>query len=422
MGEMKIENIQLLKQEVERRLGRSILSSADCHELSSEIEIKTKARISFNTIRRLFDLIKADHQPSMYTLNSLSCFCGYSSFDDFLKSKPSQELNPENGEGLLNFMILLFKSAEVINQDDTTFLSLTKHTIDYIVQRPYLIERFQKEIAGTKNGQNFYYERFIHYDKLNSFYGEGLYLYLENKKDSEAHIFTYSLLCFKSWLTMNDGDVDKYHFIINKYNIHELTKPSICARYYASQVFYLNVAGLNTEQVIFKSRQYYSTNKLESSPYTCFECFEIVMAEALILTKQYNEALFYINELSEKIESFIFNETYTSILETILLFKAIIYALNRKKQLSIEMFDAISPTRFCFLSKQYQTLLYLLLKGLLRNNSTDHEQVLYLVKQTGFERLLFLWENDYCMLYKNPKAEINYNLSKNGQKNDCASY
>lgn len=420
---METEYIQLLPQEVEKKLGRRVLSSSDCHDLSTEIELKLKIKVSFNTLRRFFGLIKADHKPSIYTLNSLSCFCGYSSFDDFINSKREHVPGPETaeGNGLLNYLVLLFKNTEVNSINDATYYSMVQHTIDYIVHHTYLIERFQKEIATTKNGQNYYYELFVHFDKLRTFYGEGLHFYLQKKNDSEAQIFANSLLCFKSWLTVNDDDVQRYHSLVKGHTICKSMKPPVCARYFATQLFCANVIGVRNDLVLFESRQFYSALVPQKDHYISFYCFEIILAEAMLLTGHYEEAIFYLDELSINLNKFFPSTIDIPLLEAILLFKAIIYFLEGKKQKSLEVLGYILPQKFCFLSKQYQTLLYLLLRGSIRNSYTDQEQVDHLVKETGFTRLLFLWKNDYNQKYADESEKLIYTMSKNGQKNKVSS-
>lgn len=420
---METEYIQTLTQEVEKKLGRRVLSSSDCNDLFMEIELKLKIKVSFNTLRRFFGLIKANHKPSMFTLNSLSCFCGYSSFDDFVNSKKEDKSNSSGIEGseLLNYLVLLFKNTEVSSINDATYFSLVQHTIGYISHHTYLIERFQKEIATTKNGQNFYYEIFIHFDKLRTFYGDGLQFYLQKKKDVEAQIFANSLLCLKSWLTEADDDVRKYHSIVMDFTICKAMKPSVHARYFAARLFYANIIDVRDDLTLLESRQFYIALSPQKDHYTSFYCFEIILAEAMVLTGYYEGALFYLDELSKNLSKFFPSSIDIPLMEAILLFKAIIYFLEGKKQRSLELIGYILPQKFYFLSKQYQTLLYLLLKGALRNNYADVKQVDHLIKETGFTRLLLLWQNDYHQKGIHEREKFIYTVSKNGQKNEVSS-
>src|SRR3954470_15017377 len=179
-----INGINLLKNEVEKRFGRRVISSADCQNLCNDILHTNSIKISFNTIRRFFNLMRATNQPSEYTLNALSNYCGFSSFGKFIIFKQQNIIleNQNQDEILLSFLTLFFKQVEIFKPHDITFLNLVQQTILHLDHYPNMIDAFQREIAKTKNGQNFYFERFVFIDKLNSYYGQGLQYYLDEKQ------------------------------------------------------------------------------------------------------------------------------------------------------------------------------------------------------------------------------------------------
>ena len=397
---MEAEYTRLLKREVEKKFGRKVLSSADCHSLSQEIVQWSETKISFNTLRRFFNLMKADHQPSLFTLNTLSGFCGYSSFDDFITTKTNSVPDKEqtDGSGLLNYLVLLFKNTEVSNVNDATYFSLVQQTISYLEQHLYLIERFQKEIAGTQNGQKFYFELFINIDKLNSFYGDGLRYYLQEKKDAEAQLFAHSLLCFKNWLVMDNEGMEQHHGILYRYELHKAMQPSVCARYFASQLFYADVMGIDKEPILIRARQFYASIVPLKDHYASFYCFEIILSEAIMLTgQQYEEASYYIDALFIKLKRYVPSYINVALLETVCLFRAIVFAHTGRKQKAYEILCDIVPIKFCFLSKQYLNILYLQLKSALRNKDVEQEQTRYLIQQTGFTRLASLWKSTFSV-------------------------
>lgn len=391
---MEAEYANHLRKEIERKIGRRILSSADCHQLCAEISKWTQTNIGFNTVRRFFSLMKADHQPSLYTLNTLSNYCGFSSYDDFVKNRAITPVaEHSNGAGLLNYLILLFKNMEIIDVNDATYFNLVQHTINYLEQHTYLIDRFQKEIAQTRNGQLFYYEQFIHIDRLNSFYGDGLRYYLTEKKGMAAQLFARSLLCFKSWLTMKDEEVKQHFFSLAEYIPDKSIKPSISARYFASCLFYADIMKEDKEAIMIKARQFYATIIPHKEHYASFYCFEIILSESLILTGQFEEALFYIDELFIKLKRYVPSYIDVVLLETICLYKAIVCVHTGKRGKASEILSELMPYNFCFLSKQYLTILYMQLRKLTRNNHADGEQLQHLINQTGFTRLAALWQS-----------------------------
>src|SRR5687767_13557761 len=103
--------IDQLRLEVEKTYGRKILSSADCQQICLDIHQKTKLRLSFNTLRRFFKLMKDPHLASNYTCEVLSQYCGFTSFQDFKKFKANASFERKSTDTkLLDYLVHLFKN------------------------------------------------------------------------------------------------------------------------------------------------------------------------------------------------------------------------------------------------------------------------------------------------------------------------
>ena len=59
--------------------------SKDCENLSHAIFNKTNCSISPTTLKRLLGFAKVKDKPSKYTLNTLSVYCGFTDWNDFIK-------------------------------------------------------------------------------------------------------------------------------------------------------------------------------------------------------------------------------------------------------------------------------------------------------------------------------------------------
>lgn len=67
-------------------LGKSCITQivpADCYRLALEIKSVTHKSVSETTLKRVFGFASSVHQPSIYTLNALAEYCGFSSWDHF---------------------------------------------------------------------------------------------------------------------------------------------------------------------------------------------------------------------------------------------------------------------------------------------------------------------------------------------------
>ena len=80
--------LQVLKIQVEKTFGQKIDSRGKAELLADDIYLKTKILISYNTLRRFFGLVE-NIKASRSTLDSLSVYCGFASYQDFCKRFPS---------------------------------------------------------------------------------------------------------------------------------------------------------------------------------------------------------------------------------------------------------------------------------------------------------------------------------------------
>ena len=74
---------QWIKKFIEEQYLISITDSFSCKQLSALLKKNQAISISYNTIRRLFNIVKAPNRASMFTLNTIAQAIGFSSFDAF---------------------------------------------------------------------------------------------------------------------------------------------------------------------------------------------------------------------------------------------------------------------------------------------------------------------------------------------------
>jgi hypothetical protein len=387
---MEVQHINQLKQHVERTLGRKIVSSTDCRYLHNDISQQSQSTLSFNTLRRFFNLMETKHEYSGYTLNVLATYCGFSSFEDFTSSSKRQLVKTESqpNADLINYLVMLFKDTEVTSPNDYTYLRLVRQTIIFLQHHPALIDQFQREIARTENGQNLYFEHFINIDNLNSYYGEGIKYYLHAKKTVESQIFGNYLLSFRSWLTNDQSALGKYHMVILAIEVDKKTPPAYAAYSFAAQIYHAESTGSDRSALLLKIREYYTSLKQVKDSYNFLAVFHVIVSQALLLCGEYEDALFYINDIWKNKKKYVIPTDDKGFLECIHLFEAMAMARMGEKVIARQLLDNINTNNFYFLSRQYMTILYLLVKQFLRKTLYEQKQLTYLANMTGFQRLL----------------------------------
>jgi hypothetical protein len=89
------ESWDLLKAKILSVNGIVSIESKDCKMLSLIIQQQTKKRISETTLKRIFGFAAAHFEPSKYTKNLLSQYCGYRDWEGYVKSVASEETYPK---------------------------------------------------------------------------------------------------------------------------------------------------------------------------------------------------------------------------------------------------------------------------------------------------------------------------------------
>jgi hypothetical protein len=98
-----------LKQEVLEKAGLTIITPSDCQSLSYQISKQTKKQISDTTLKRIYGFALSSSVPSLYTLNLLSEYCGYVSWDYFCDGHAKKPAKPkahahESGDNIFEIL------------------------------------------------------------------------------------------------------------------------------------------------------------------------------------------------------------------------------------------------------------------------------------------------------------------------------
>jgi hypothetical protein len=378
---MKNELLQALKKELENSFGRRILSSRDCLQMVDDIYQKTGYTINANTLRRFFGLVRTAYTASPSTLMILSKYCGFNSIDELENISASVKTDTTiNGEEILHYLISLFKNLPVRENCHPVMDPLVLQTVNFLERNPFLIDRFQREIANTAAGQYYYFERSVNMDRLNSYYGDGLRYYLRAKNTNEALVFAHSLQVFRYWLTNAAGLIEKSMSILGSVPININYPSHILARYVAAKLYFANFNGDIPDKILAEATKYYTALSSRSEPLE--HEFDLIVGEALILTNHPAEGNEYIRRGKSKLATsrisnaenpFIFWERIITSKKGNSL-KAITSSLKAHRH----NFPLTSP-----LCKRYFTLLNLSADSKSKkNNVTD------LLLETGFNRFL----------------------------------
>ena len=74
-----------LKKLIEKKYQLDISDSYSCKKLSEILSQKLNLEINYNTIRRIFNVVQSNNNPSNYSLNILAKSIDFKDFEDFKK-------------------------------------------------------------------------------------------------------------------------------------------------------------------------------------------------------------------------------------------------------------------------------------------------------------------------------------------------
>jgi hypothetical protein len=233
--------VEELKSQIEKTFGKKLNNRGDCELLSDDIHRKIGVLISYNTLRRLYGMAEF-RQPRMSTLNHLSNYIGFKSFQDFnqryteVDAWPSWEqlyvvvstddihriiemlryrqLN--NLQFAISFTIvtrelLLRNNIEgLIEIFRSPFFQFSQMTYDEVAQvgvltgllfRTYSNEELEKRLLKEPNFRDLILKIYVDYARLNGKYGKWIDWLLKSKGlDEETVTFIRCLSIWKRYL------------------------------------------------------------------------------------------------------------------------------------------------------------------------------------------------------------------------------
>ncbi|RXK81350.1 NACHT domain-containing protein [Filimonas effusa] len=99
------DSIKLLMGKVLTEFGKATITPADCKSLSEAVLASTKKTISETTLKRLFGFARRSFEFSIYTLDTLSEYVGYSNWENFSKEN-AKEFSKAGGDDVNKWQAL----------------------------------------------------------------------------------------------------------------------------------------------------------------------------------------------------------------------------------------------------------------------------------------------------------------------------
>ena len=230
--------IDVLKKEIEKKIGKKINSRGDCELVSNIIFETLETEISYNTVRRFYGLINPT-KPNTKTLNTLSKFVGYKNYIHFLQShsfkqkidlteiiyktvskNDSEEIirlvkNTRNSaEDFLSMIIILIRELwhnenyslinkifelKALNFNSFSYYEVLKlgNSIGLLIRKK---PKLDLQLLNNINFLECVFLIFVDYSSLNKYYGDKLEIIKKNNIREDITLFSTAVLEFKNFI------------------------------------------------------------------------------------------------------------------------------------------------------------------------------------------------------------------------------
>ncbi|MDB4196119.1 hypothetical protein N9651_04030 [Flavobacteriales bacterium] len=369
-----------LKSEIEKKIGKKVISRGDCELVSLAIQEMIDETISYNTIRRLFGL-SPFVKPNKNTLNILSRFIGYKNYYDFTDNYEFKErtkllkstyvyLFEENEKKILELVIsakkrhedfpgfitilireLIYEEKyslinEIFNLKEMKFSNFNYTDIIFIGNSIGLLLRKKQEyiklLQTNINFLNCVYLTFVDYSSLNSYYGNWTLNINESKSTKGIEIFSTALLKFRSFLNNTDiKEMDEKLIFSRELN------PILYSRLVST--LFISNKDIDIPKVLTKYYSFHVKNKFSIDYF-----FELFTTSILLKNK---EIMSYIMEKMELNIKFYYQKNH---LNSYYLMSAFYHKLSNNEKEAQKVFKEFNLNEFISSYRDYIKLLYLI--------------------------------------------------------------
>lgn len=203
-----------LKRKLEKQSGIDLQSYSDCKRFSESLD-NVGIHISAMTLSRCFGISESTHRPFLSTLDLLSSYVGFQSFNHF--SKETSEVvkfalnHPEMKFSVGEYAYTALELAIQVNDWKTIRNLIEAFDPEYSLELDFVWflgkqvrkhpdrKKFLALLADTINGRKYYYEWFVDEDDPDDYYSNAIKLHYNPKlKSIGDQLFFYAYLDSKS--------------------------------------------------------------------------------------------------------------------------------------------------------------------------------------------------------------------------------
>jgi len=386
--ESKLNAIELneLRHEVEYIFGKQIVSYNDCILLAHNLE----NILSTQTLRRFFKLITSKSGPGVFTLDTLSRYCGYKNFDKFRSIQANQDL------------ISYFGSDD----SDENYCNKAEELCNRVMSSPKILVTTHHQLMEFPMVRKFFLEHYPIRDMLGTVYSQYFLAYLKYNKNDEAKIFAYGFLFKSAFLQENEELIHLYFNKIKEIDLYSDVFVVPAGLKYGVQLLYADYVKDDAYfKIVFSEMKKWRKKYIQKSEKSACS-FEYSVLELLIFTNRVTEIQFLIDNNTEQIfpdRHFVSEERKQTHREVWKILCAAGYQKIGNKDKCLHYLKQIDLTNLGIGWNKYYSILYYLicLQNPEFNSEVDsYTKLLSLIDETYF----YYYHTSIQEIFKNDKS------------------
>ncbi len=385
----------VIRNRVEKRYGHPIVFSSDCERLSEHIFETTGARISAQTLRRVFGFLSGSTQPAPHTLNILANYCGLNSPEEFNQTPAIQMELPQDKAMVQAEIIRHFYTIEHLPEMDYNYQNACGNIAEIICHNHPLLVELGSFLSQNPVAQIYFFERFPYIDGLAGPYTAFLKNYMQHKEGFEAQLFGNCMLFLGAFLSQNKKEQEAYYSKIVALPDYINYHPFPTGRRRAITI--MQSEGEAQKKQIKKAFEEELIMRKEKEVFRATPYYPFIMVEGLNLIKEYEAA----NEMIK-----IADEFYSPIInqfvepgyhECFKMSRAITYFHTGKQDQAKSLMQSINPRDFAFTSRKYYSIMHTIIERELCTDGAKRKKELLLsrfrelIQQTKFTYFKTQW-------------------------------
>ncbi len=416
--------LKILKKKTSEKVGFKIKDLSSCIQLSNIILENNDEFVSYNTLRRLYKIVKGTNLLSKKTLDILSRFNGYHNYQHFIKTYKFEnkwklqndvyEIQNTNDLNLLiNFLNKVLKSKEnhvsiviqilrelllqkkynqlykVLALKELKIEKLTYDEVTHIgngigllLRKVNLEEDVITTLLNIKNYQDLVFTMFVDYANLNTYYFK--------------HIKLFKTLKLKDYLVEFSLCIENLHSYLNLKQIPHLNikikehyHPILKSRIIAQKLF------LKNKKAVKLLEKYYEKQNISKLPIEYF--YEIIITA--MITKNSEVMEWIINKVEDNTEeNYIFHIRH---IQHYFIMKSLYFAIKKERKKFQENMKLFSVEAGSTSYKEMLEMFIIIAKHQFANAPTAKKlkhEYLQITKKLTYP----LFDENYLILNANP--------------------